>query len=144
MTEFERMPSSCSGVDVAHTKVRLIVQLIQKAMNEAVTTIDVNCELISHSPANLSVVNDSPDGFQGISDILPVCETARISTTQGAVIFHPEKGRIEKPKWKRERGSVFQASIRLTQAEYDDVYSRLESLLIRENMIFRFNDEPVR
>jgi hypothetical protein len=53
--------------------------------------------------------------------VLAVCESASISTTKGTVLFDPTEGRIEKPRQKRERGSVFQGTIRLTREEYPQV-----------------------
>ena len=125
-----------------HGKGRLVGELIQNALDEAdVTRIDVALALVPGRPlADLTVEDDSPEGFRDLAHaytlfaesykrtnpeqrgqfnfgeklVLAVCETATIATTKGTVLFDPEEGRIEKPRQKRERGSVFQGRLRMT------------------------------
>jgi hypothetical protein len=73
--------------------------------------------------------------------VLAVCESASISTTKGTVVFDPSEGRIEKPRQKRERGSVFQGRIKLTREEYPEVCDYLRSLLLPENIVVTFNGD---
>ena len=73
--------------------------------------------------------------------VLAVCESASISTTKGTVVFDPAEGRIEKPRQKRERGSVFQGRIKLTREEYPEVCDYLRSLLLPENIVVTFNGD---
>ena len=73
--------------------------------------------------------------------VLAVCESASISTTKGTVVFDPEEGRIEKPRQKRERGSVFQGRIKLTREEFPQVCDYLRSLLLPENVVVTFNGD---
>src|SRR5262245_32773006 len=72
--------------------------------------------------------------------VLAVCESASISTTKGTVLFTDE-GRIEKPRQKRERGSVFQGRIKMTREEYPLVCDYLRSLLLPENVVVTFNGD---
>ena len=51
-----------------------------------------------------------------------------MSAPGDAVPDDPDAGRIEKPRQKRERGSVFQGRIRLTREEYPEVCDYLRSL----------------
>src|SRR5947207_2384819 len=118
-----------------HSRGRLIGELVQNALDEAgVTRIDITLTTIRNRPlANLVVEDDSPEGFRDLAHaytlfaesykrgdpeqrgqynfgeklVLAVCEQASISTTKGTVLFTDE-GRIEKPRQKRDRGSVFQ------------------------------------
>ena len=46
--------------------------------------------------------------------------------------LRPEMGRIEKPRQKRDRGSIFQGRIRMTREEYPQVCDYLRSLLLPE------------
>ena len=73
--------------------------------------------------------------------VLAVCESASISTTKGTVVFDPDEGRIEKPRQKRERGSVFQGRIKMTREEYPQVCDYLRSLLLPENVAVTFNGD---
>ena len=152
-----------------HGKGRLIGELVQNALDEAgVTQIAVALALVPGRPlADLTVEDDSPEGFRDLSHaytlfaesykrtnpeqrgqynfgeklVLAVCESASISTTKGTVVFDPAEGRIEKPRQKRERGSVFQGRIKLTREEYPEVCDYLRSLLLPENIVVTFNGD---
>src|SRR6185312_11143672 len=113
--------------------------LVQNGLDEAgVTRIDITLTPVpGHPLADLTVEDDSPEGFKDLSHaytmfaesykranpeqrgqfnfgeklVLAVCEEASIATTKGTVAFTDE-GRVEKPRQKRDRGSVFQGRIR--------------------------------
>src|SRR2546421_4088907 len=128
-----------------HGKGRLVGELVQNALDEpGVTQIAVSLALVPGRPlAELTVEDDSPEGFRDLAHaytlfaesykrsnpeqrgqfnvgekmVLAVCESASISTTKGTVIFDSTEGRIEKPRQKRERGSVFQGRLQMTRDE---------------------------
>ena len=152
-----------------HGKGRLIGELVQNALDEAgVTRIDISVELVAGRPlADLTVEDDSPEGFRDLADaytlfaksykrdnpeqrgqfnfgeklVLAVCEAASISTTKGTIIFDPDEGRIEKPRQKRERGSVFQGRIKMTREEFPQVCDYLRSLLLPDGVAVTLNGE---
>src|SRR5262245_19771869 len=152
-----------------HGKGRLIGELVQNALDEeGVTQIAVTLALVPGRPlADLTVEDDAPEGFRDLSHaytlfaesykranpeqrgqfnlgekmVLAACESASISTTKGTVVFDPAEGRTEKPRQKRERGSVFQGRIRLTREEYPQVCDYLRSLLLPENIVVTFNGD---
>jgi hypothetical protein len=152
-----------------HGKGRLVGELIQNALDEAgVTQIAVTLALVPGRPlADLTVADDSPEGFRDLAHaytlfaesykrgnpeqrgqynfgeklVLAVCESASIATTKGTVEFDPDAGRIEKPRQKRDRGSVFQGRIRLTREEYPEVCDYLRSLVLPEHVSVTFNGE---
>jgi hypothetical protein len=151
-----------------HGKGRLIGELVQNALDEqGVTQIAVTLALVPGRPlADLTVEDDSPEGFRDLSHaytlfaesykrgnpeqrgqfnlgekmVLAVCESASISTTKGTVLFTDE-GRIEKPRQKRERGSVFTGRIKLTREEYPQVCDYLRSLLLPDSVVVTFNGD---
>src|SRR5438093_8444055 len=151
------------------SKGRLVGELIQNALDETgVTQIAVTLVLVPSRPlADLTVEDDSPEGFRDLSHaytlfaesykrgnpeqrgqynfgeklVLAVCESASISTTKGTVVFDPAEGRIEKPRQKRERGSVFQGRIKMTREEYPEVCDYFRSLLLPENVVVTFNGD---
>lgn len=153
----------------AHSKGRLIGELVQNALDEVgVTTINVTLTQVPGRPlADLTVEDDAPEGFKDLSHaytlfaksykrdnpekrgqynfgeklVLAVCEGASISTTTGTVIFDPIEGRIEKPRQKRDRGSVFQGRIKLTRDEQAEVNDYLQSLLLPEDVVVTFNGD---
>jgi hypothetical protein len=150
-------------------KGRLIGELVQNALDETgVTQIAVTLAPVPGRPlADLTVEDDAPEGFRDLSHaytlfadsykrgnpeqrgqfnvgekfVLAVCESASISTTKGTVHFDPNEGRIEKPRQKRERGSVFQGRIRLTREEHPQVADYLRSLLLPEGIVVTFNGD---
>jgi hypothetical protein len=151
-----------------HSKGRLVGELIQNALDEAgVSRIDVSLVMVPGRPlADLRVEDDSPEGFRDLAHaytlfaesykrsnpeqrgqynfgeklVLAVCENASISTTKGTVIF-AEEGRIEKPRQKRERGSVFQGQIRMTREEYPEACAYLRSPLLPDDVQVLFNGD---
>jgi hypothetical protein len=151
-----------------HSKGRLIGELVQNSLDEVgVTCIAIRLEPVPGRPlADLTVEDDAPEGFRDLSHaytlfaesykranpdqrgrynigekfILAVCESASISTTKGTVLFADE-GRIEKPRQKRERGSVFQGRIKLTREEYPQVCDYLRSLLLPDSVVVTFNGD---
>ena len=152
-----------------HSKGRLIGELVQNALDEdGVTTINITLSHVPGRPlADLTVEDDSPEGFKDLSHaytlfansykrnnpeqrgqynfgeklVLAVCEGASISTTTGTVIFDPNEGRIEKPRQKRDRGSIFQGRMKLTREEFAEATEYLRSLLLPENVAVHFNGE---
>src|SRR5437763_12002266 len=122
-----------------HGKGRLVGELVQNALDEAgVTQIAVTLAPVPGRPlADLTVEDDSPEGFRDLAHaytlfaesykrgnpeqrgqfnlgekmVLAVCESASISTTKGTVVFDRDEGRIEKPRQKRDCGSIFQGRI---------------------------------
>ncbi len=151
-----------------HGMGRLVGELVQNALDEpGVTQIAVTLALVPGRPlAELTVEDDAPEGFRDLSHaytlfaesykrsnpsqrgqfnlgekmVLAVSESASISTTKGTVLF-TEEGRIEKPRQKRERGSIFQGTIRMTREEYPQVADYLRSLLLPENVVVTFNGD---
>jgi hypothetical protein len=151
------------------SKGRLIGELIQNALDEAgVTRIDIVLTPVTGRPlADLTVADDSPEGFRDLSHaytlfapsykrdnpeqrgqfnlgekmVLAVCESASISTTKGTALFDPDQGRVEKPRQKRERGSVFEGRLKMTRDEYTEVCDYLRSLLLPEPVAVIFNGQ---
>jgi hypothetical protein len=152
-----------------HGKGRLVGELVQNALDEeGVTQVAVTLALVPGRPlVDVTVEDDSPEGFRDLSHaytlfaesykrgnpeqrgqynfgeklVLAACESASISTTKGTVVFDPDEGRIEKPRQKRERGSVFQGRIKLTREEYPAVCDYLRSLLLPESIVVTFNGD---
>ncbi len=76
--------------------------------------------------------------------MLAVCEDASIATTKGTVLFDQEQGRTEKPRQKRDRGSVFQGKMRMTRDEYAQVSNYLSSIILTENIVVTFNGQQLQ
>lgn len=153
-------------------KGRLVGELVQNALDEAgVTRVEITLSAVAGRPlADLTVEDDSPEGFRNLADaytlfaesykrtnpeqrgqfnlgeklVIACCEMATISTTKGTVLFDPQEGRIEKPRQKRERGSVFQGRMRMTREEMEEVGNYLRCLLLPETIAATFNGERLK
>lgn len=151
-------------------KGRLVGELIQNALDEpGVTKIDVTlAQVPGQALADLTVEDDSAEGFKDLTHaytlfaasnkrgnpeqrgqfnlgeklVLAVCTRASICTTKGTVVFDPDQGRMEKPEG-RERGSVFQGRIKMTNDEYAQVCDYIRSLLLPEGIAVTFNGDMV-
>jgi hypothetical protein len=153
-----------------HGMGRLIAELVQNALDEDVTTVAVQLFPLPGRPlVALAVEDDAPEGFRNLDHaftlfadsykknlpekrgrfnlgeklILAMCQNATISTTTGTVIFDADGDRHVRPRSRRERGSVFQANLRMTRTEYDEACTYLHSLLIPDGVTVTLNGVPL-
>lgn len=127
-------------------KVFILHELLQNAWDCGdATKVFVTLEPVEGRPlALLTVTDDSPEGFRDLSHsytlfaesskksnpskrgrfnlgeklALALCEDAQISSTTGTVAFGPT-GRGEFPRRKRQSGTEFSATVRMTRDELD-------------------------
>ncbi len=125
----------------------ILSELLQNAFDENSTTVDVVLEKIAGRPfAHLVVKDDNPSGFDDLSHaytmfaeskkkgdpskrgfmdigeklVLSLCKNAKIISTKGSVHFL-EDDTMKIGRQKTDRGSVFEAEVRLNQEEFDEV-----------------------
>lgn len=148
-------------------KGRLICELLQNALDEEVTSVTIILRRQVGRTADLSVIDDSPEGFQNLAHaytlfadsykkhdprkrgrfnfgeklVLAMCRLATISTTTGKVSFGSDGKRIVHPRRKRSRGSEFRARINMTREEYDDVCRYMHAVLIPTGVQVTFNGQ---
>lgn len=149
-------------------KGRLIAELLQNALDENVTRVSIRLTPLKGRPlVELVVGDDSPDGFRNLDHaytlfadsykkadptkrgrfnlgeklVLALCRSAVISSTTGSVVFDESGHRRVKPRSKRERGSEFRATIRMTKAEFDEAITYLNGVLVPDNVIVTVNDQ---
>lgn len=123
----------------------VIYELVQNTWDEDTTNVTVSLERIRGTKyAHLRVEDDNPEGFRDLSHsftlfadstkkndaekrgrfnlgeklVLAVCEDAEISSTKGTVVFN-ESGRHQ-TRMKRDRGSVFEGTLRLTNEQIEE------------------------
>lgn len=150
-------------------KAFAIYELIQNALDEQTTRIDVTLERIAGSKHALLVVSDdAPEGFEDLSHAftlfarskkggeasqrgrfnagekmtLALCSKAEIRSTTGTVIFD-EKGR-RRTGAKTQRGSVFTGHIRMTTEEISECEVAVRRLLVPEGVCLVFNGQMIR
>ncbi|MBI2808671.1 MAG: hypothetical protein HYX68_27090 [Planctomycetes bacterium] len=145
---------------------RLIAELVQNALDEDVTIVAVQLLPLPGRPlVALAVEDDAPEGFRNLDHaftlfadsykkslpekrgrfnlgeklILAMCQEATIATTTGSVMFGADGDRHVRPRSRRERGSMFQADLRMSRAECDETCIYLHSLLIPNGVTVTLN-----
>lgn len=146
----------------------VLFELVQNALDEETSQVDVTLERIAGSKyVNLVVRDDSPRGFanlehafvlfaesakkgdatkrgrfnMGEKAVLALCVEASIASTTGTVIFD-DGGRRRTGK-KTERGSVFTGRMRMTSEEIEQCAESIKSLIIPPRVTLRFNGEVI-
>jgi len=144
-------------------------ELIQNAWDTDAKVVKVTLAPMEGVPfAGLVVEDDDPEGFKDLSHaftlfaesekkgdpekrgrfnlgeklVLALCREARITTTKGCLYFD-EKGR-HAGRERREKGSAFTATLRLTRAELSEVESAILALLPPAGITTTYNMEPIQ
>ena len=143
-----------------------VLELIQNAWDENVTTVTITLVPAGRGKATLTVTDDNPEGFKFIehaytlfadstkkSDpekrgrfnlgeklFLAVCDEATIWTTKGLVTFD-KSGRTLDKKDKREFGTKITATVRLNVDEQKEVARLVHTLIPPAGITTTFNDE---
>lgn len=121
----------------------IVRELLQNAMDENVTTIDIEMSF-GYNYAEISVTDDSPIGFRDIADaytlfkdtykradatrrgrfnfgekqVLCMAKTATIETTTGSITFHVDEGFRTHSKVKRPVGSKVWVKVKMSKEDY--------------------------
>lgn len=133
----------------------VLYELLQNCWDTDATRVEVALSAVPGRPlVKLKVEDDHPDGFHDLSHawtlfaesskktdpgkrgrfnlgeklVLALCEEATIWSTTGMVTFNA-KGRTVKSHQRRERGTVFSATLRMTRDELDRLTTEIERLL---------------
>jgi len=142
----------------------VVVELIQNAWDQDVTRVDVTLQMLPGKPvAEIVVEDDDPAGFEELDHsftlfaesgkkadpekrgrfnigeklVLSLCSVATISSTTGTIRFDA-KGR-HRSGIRRERGSRFEGTLRLTREDYAAVEQLVQSLIPPIGITTTFN-----
>lgn len=153
-----------------HKKGRLLAELIQNALDEDVSGVEVSITPLPNKPlAEIVVIDDSPEGFRNLADsytlfaesykksdpkkrgrfnfgeklVLSLCREASLCTTTGTVVFKGNGDRKMRPSARRDRGSEFKAVMRMNRSEVDDSIAFLHTLLIPVSVRVAINGDVV-
>lgn len=151
-------------------KGRLVAELLQNALDENVTTVRLTLTPLPNRPlAQVVVEDDSPDGFKDLTHaytlfaesykkadpekrgrynlgeklILAACRNAVIETTTGTVVFDEDGTRKVSTRRKRDRGSVFTATLRMNRAELDEAAAYLHTVLVPQGIVVTVNGQAI-
>lgn len=144
----------------------IVSEPIQNAWDEDITHVSVDMEPVpGKAQVRLIVSDDSPDGFRDLADayvmfrqsyklanpeqrgrfnigeklLLAVADEARITSTTGSIIFGPT-GRKTGRK-RTQVGTVLNALLRMTRAEYDDALLLTRTLIPPHGITTTINGE---
>jgi len=142
----------------------VLFELYQNAADEQVTRIDMILEPLPGRPlALLRVTDDSPEGFKDLSHawtlfadsykkdrpekagrfnlgeklVIALCNRATITTTSGSVTLDHSGRKLGRKR--TERGSVFEAELRLTRAQLAEVEAAADLLIPPAGVTVTFN-----
>jgi hypothetical protein len=147
-----------------------IFELVQNAWDErGVTQVDVELQADGQrGRCTLIVRDDAPDGFADLRHaytlfaeskkkdnpeqrgrfnlgeklVLSLCDWASIATTTGTIVFGAG-GRSVKQSHKTDRGSIFEACIRMTKAEMLAVRIAFDQLIAPAGITTTFNGDAL-
>jgi hypothetical protein len=145
-----------------------VVELVQNALDTDATEVDISLVTSGEEQATLSVADNDPHGFSDLAHaftlfapsvkkfnptqrgrfnlgeklVLALCEWAEVKSTTGTVRFD-EHGRTENKRSRRKAGSSFDALIRLTQEDIDQVADLVHRLLLPTGVLVTFNGQAV-
>jgi len=162
---FEASKEGLAKIVADRPKVFVIHELLSNAYDTGCSSVDITLEKLPGRPmAKLRVVDDHPEGFKNLTHawtlfaeserkddpessgrycageklVLALCEEAEIITTSGAVIFD-KKGRRKTRQTTALGGSRFEATLRMTRVEFDQVLVDVEKVLFRPKVKVTFN-----
>ena len=143
---------------------RTIMELYANCVDEKVGMVDIKIEPAGRNLAQLSIEDDSPDGFRDIADaftmfkesykrlnpkqrgrfnigeknFLALCKTATVSSTSGEVVFNDE-GRHQYPNRKRPVGTIITALVEMTKQDMADFEDLMNRTFIPQGVTVRYN-----
>lgn len=145
------------------------MELISNCLDTNATAVAVTLQAIPDRPlVRLLVRDDDPQGFQDLSHawtlfaesskkadaekrgrfnlgeklVLALCQSARITTTTGTVIFDDE-GRHQNTRNRTDTGSLFEGILRMTRAEMVEAEQTLRTILPPPTVALTLNDVPI-
>src|ERR1035441_73615 len=130
-----------------------LYELVQNAWDEKITRVEINLSKPISGRSTLSVVDDSPEGYQDLTQsytmygksykktdpqkrgafnvgekfVLALCDSATITSTSGQVVFN-SSGRCRTGS-KRPAGTEFKGTLPLTLAEYNHILDKARYLI---------------
>jgi hypothetical protein len=145
-----------------------LLELIQNALDEASTRVDVTLTSSGRGKAIIAVRDDNPTGFANIAHaytlfadsakkgdvtkrgrfnlgeklVIAICDYASVATTTGTIKFD-HKGRTHHPRERTQEGSVFTGTIRMTQEQVADAIREARSVIVPEHVTLTINEEVV-
>jgi hypothetical protein len=145
-----------------------VLELVQNAWDTNATEVSVTLTKEPGALARLVVTDDDPDGFADLTHaftlfapstkgaaptkrgrfnlgeklVLALCDRAAIRTVSGAVVFDHD-GRRDAPDLATDVGSVFDATIELSDEDVAEVGVLVRKLIVPTTLLFTYNGEAI-
>lgn len=169
MRWFEVDKEGLAKVLARRGKSFVVLELLQNAFDQEVTTVNMTLERAPRSPyATLTVEDDDPRGFEDLSHaftlfadsakkrnpeqrgrfnigeklVLALCREAEIISTTGGVRFDAH-GR-HRLRRRLPRGSRFSGCLQINHAELEDCLSTIARIIVPEGVSVTVNGEALR
>lgn len=147
-------------------KAFAVLELVQNCWDTEATEVRVDVEPVEgRALARVRVEDDDPNGFRNLAHaftlfaesekkgdpekrgrfnlgeklVLALCSEAEIVTTTGYVVFGPEGRRLGKKR--RERGSVFEGTMRLTREDVAEIDAAMKRVLVPHHVSTYYRGE---
>ncbi len=168
MSIFEVDRDGLAKIAERRGKAFVVQELLQNAWDTDASEVRVTFTPVEGCPRALLIVEDDhPDGFRNLAHawtlfaesekkgdatkrgrfnlgeklVLALCHEAEIVTTTGAVRF--DKDGRQSLRKRRDKGSRFQAQLKMTRAEYDEAMAALDALIPPARVQTFINDIPL-
>jgi hypothetical protein len=161
---FDVDKSGLAKVQAEKEKFFVVQELVSNAFDENIKLCEINFNRIDGTRTyQLSVHDDSPDGFQDLSHAytlfaesykkgnvkqrgrfnlgeklaLAMFKSASITSTKGTITFN-DQGRSKSKKCS-EAGTTFTGEIVLTQEEYNTILDKVKSIIVPNGVTLKVN-----
>ena len=145
----------------------VLTELISNALDENITYCDVIFEQVDRQTYRIRVEDDSLEGFRNLDEsftlyadsrkagildkrgrfnfgekvAIVLCDDARIESTTGTRIFLDRE--VKRSPRKREKGTVFEGTMRCTRAQYEDACAQVVKIISPDGIRLTFNGHQI-
>lgn len=154
MTWFTVDKAGLANILERRGKFFAVAELVSNAWDSGATHVDITLTPQPGVPSARLIVEDNGEGFTDLSHaftmfakssragqaekrgrfnlgeklVLAICSCVKIVTTSGALVFEGDT-RSNRPSQKRDRGTLIDATLRMTRDEYEDVCDQIKRLI---------------
>jgi len=145
----------------------VLMELISNALDENITYCDVIFEHVEQQTYRIRVEDDSTEGFRNLDEsytlyadsykagilnkrgrfnvgekiAIVLCDDAKIESTTGTRIF--SNNHVKRSPKKRDKGTVFEGTMRCTRAQYEDACTQVVKIVPPEGIRLTFNGHQI-
>jgi hypothetical protein len=148
-------------------KSYLVRELVANAWDEDITFCNINTAY-EKGVANISVEDDSPNGFKDLADsytlfkhtskrsnpnqrgrfnlgekqVLSLCHDAKVESTKGTIIFNKDGTRSRSSK-HTDKGTKVTVNVKMSRPDYEEIINSLGHYLSPKNILTKINGQTL-